>query len=124
MSAAALMAMAATFNLVCSGSGLTVIGAEPNTKTTEKDFNLVYRIDLDSRRYCIDKCESTSKLEAVTSTELVFKFVNESETFSSYVKVNRESGAYLSTFKMGQVTSMQFGKCVPAPFTGFPTRKF
>lgn len=36
----------------------------------------------------------------------------------------RESGAYLSTFKMGQVSSMQFGTCVPAPFTGFPSRKF
>ena len=124
MTVAALMAMAATFNLVCSGSGLTVVGDGPTAKTTDDPFTMVYRIDLDTRRYCFDKCESTSQLEAVTDTELVFKQLNESERLWSHVKVNRESGAYFAQFRMGQLFSMRSGKCVPAPFTGFPARKF
>lgn len=124
MTVAALMAMAATFNLVCSGDGMTVAGQAPNAKTTMTEFNTVYRIDLANRRYCVDKCESTEAFDAITQTELVFKFVDESKTFSSYIKVNRESGNYFSTITMGQFTSMRTGKCVPAPFTGFPARKF
>ncbi|KTE57035.1 hypothetical protein ATE69_05515 [Sphingopyxis sp. H071] len=118
------MAAAAAFNLICSGTGLTVVGTGPSAKTTSDDFTMVYRIDLDGRRYCMDKCESTSQLEAVTDTELVFKYLNNSETLASFVKVNRESGAYLSTIKIGSFTSMRSGTCVPAPFTGFPARKF
>ena len=124
MTFAATVAMAATFNLVCSGTGFTVVGSGSNAKTTDNEFSTIYRVDLDSRRYCFDKCESTSQLEAVTDTELVFKYVEESETFSSYVTVNRESGAYLSAIKMGAMSSMRAGNCVPAPFTGFPNRKF
>lgn len=124
MTVAAIMAVAATFNLVCSGSGFSVVGSGPNAKTTDDNFTMTYRVDLDGRRYCFEKCESTSRLEAVTDTEIVFKSVNGSETLSSYVEVNRESGAYLSTIKMGSVSSMRIGKCVVAPFTGFPSRKF
>lgn len=124
MTAAAMMAMAATFNLVCSGDGMTVAGQAPNAKTTMSEFHTVYRIDLATRRYCVDKCESTETFDAITQTELVFKYVDESKAFSSYIKVNRESGSYLSTITMGQFANMKTGKCVPAPFTGFPTRKF
>lgn len=125
MTATALMAMAATFNLVCSGTSWQVIGTGANSKTNFKEFTTTYRVDLDSRRWCQDECKQTQAFFSIDANELVFSHLDiPEENAYGDVSVNRESGAYTVTSKWLVSSTIKGGTCVRAPFTGFPSRKF
>ena len=120
MSAALAVAAATAFNLVCVGT--TYSGGTQRTA-----FSLDLRVDLETQRYCMDDCRQTLPIRSVTPTEIFFE---NGPTSSSVIvrRVNRESGAYFSEVKTDLVMikfhSTSYGRCEPAPFTGFPTRKF
>lgn len=123
MTATALMAMAATFNLICSGNSVTT-SAVPNSKAEISKFRTIYRVDLDQRRYCQDECERTRSFSIVTNNELVFQYLDGPEGFFLDVTVSREDGGYSVTIQSPSSSGFKVGTCTKAPFTGFPTRKF
>jgi hypothetical protein len=42
----------------------------------------------------------------------------------SFISLNREDGSIVDRTRVGTFIVMNTGKCQPAPFTGFPARKF
>ncbi len=123
MSAPAAFAIVAAFNLVCSGDQSTFTTGEKGSLQTTP-FAITYRVDLESRRWCLDPCSQTSALVTVSETKLVFSRLDDPPNTYIEVSVNRESGSYSSTIQFGSRNSMRGGTCTPAPFTGFPRRKF
>ena len=106
----------AAFNLVCS----VTVGAEPARST------LILRIDLESRRYCMDQCFQTQPLTSVTESEIV---LHDGPAGRSNVvvrsRVDLVSGSYSlqASGSFGGVNLEAIntsGTCQRAPFTGFP----
>ena len=122
MSVAGIIAAAAAFNLICSGTQMTNTGQPGSVE--QEPFTVVYRIDLEERRWCIAGCTETQLLQSVGETEIVFKR-RETQTGDFFdMSVNRESGDYVSLIKFGSRNVIRTGNCKRAPFTGFPSRKF
>lgn len=125
MTAATFIAMAATFNLICSGESVTTRGTGSSAETEFSEFETTYRVDLTERRWCRDKCERTFAFAAITPTELIFDDMDiPSEKAYNHVTVNRESGSYSVVAGWIFGTVMKTGYCTKAPFEGFPSRKF
>jgi hypothetical protein len=129
MVAAAAVAAAAAFNLVCSGTiaaGSMSDLVNPQKKTP---IEVVYRIDLHEGRYCTGDCASTLPIYRVTDAQIVFQFSEDKDAGTDSLEmVNRESGEYLSRSRFFGLTPPAFimtqGTCEKARFTGFPARKF
>lgn len=117
-----MLQTALTFNLICTGTMVTAGGAQGNGSQPSR---IEIRVDLSSRRFCYDDCRETQPIYSVSGTEIILR--NEtipSESFSYFHRVNRESGASFSSVRMDGVTITSTGRCEPAPFTGFPARRF
>jgi hypothetical protein len=118
MLAAALPAIAA-FNLICTGTlrtgpiGLAMpeAGGEP--------FTITYRVDLASRTWCSDACDSPERLALVTDTEILLR-EDHGSTQSHVIIVGRQLGLFADTFINGTTATLRSGRCEQAEFTGFP----
>jgi len=118
MVAQALQAIAA-FNLICTGTlrtgpiGLAMpeAGGEP--------FAITYRVDLASRTWCSDACESPEPLALVTDTEIMLR-EDHRPTGSHIIIVGRQLGLFADTFINGSIATLRSGRCEQAEFTGFP----
>lgn len=111
---------AAAFNLVCS----VVTTGMPSRRST-----LVMRVDLQSMRYCMERCAQTLPIKRVSESEIVFHD-GMSEYSNTIIRrrVNRESGQYWSStssrFGGRAIETDSHGRCEAAPFTGFPAPRF
>lgn len=118
---------ALAFNLICNVSIVADDGVRMNAVE-------VYRVDLEARRYCFDECRSTLPIAAVSETEITLQNDPPGSPEGEMVTViSRESGAYRSRASQPLVTRpppneaieiITSGQCQPAPFTGFPRRRF
>lgn len=120
MTAAALMAVAATFNLVCTG---THVQTKNGSVVPDTQFSHAYRVDLDSGRYCLAACKQTHPIFQVTDTQLLFTRI-ERDAILIEVRVSRESGFYSAITNSPSGSGWSQGTCTKEPFTGFPARKF
>lgn len=120
MTATALMAVAATFNLVCTG---THVQTKNGSVVPETQFSHAYRVDLDSGRYCLAACKQTHPIFQVTDTQLLFTRI-ERDAILIEVRVSRESGFYSAITNSPSSSGWSQGTCTKEPFTGFPARKF
>lgn len=120
MTATALMAVAAAFNLVCSGTHLQI---ENGKALPEKQITHSFRVDLESGRYCRESCEQTHPLYDVSATQIVFTRLEHNSILVD-VRVSRESGFYSAISNSPSGSGWTQGTCTRAPFTGFPSRKF
>jgi hypothetical protein len=119
--------VAAAFNLVCTGTQyIGETGLARRQPDGRYSFRIIYRIDLESRRWCSNDCRSTAPLVRVTDTQITFE-EQADEAGDAVTTVNRESGEFLDrrrAFGPGGFVSMQTGICARAPFTSFPARRF
>lgn len=120
MTVAAMMATAAVFNLVCSGTHNQI---EKGKALPDKPFIHTYRVDLGSGRYCLADCKQTQPIYQVTDTQIQFVRL-ERDGILVDVSVSRESGFYNSISNAPSGSGWSQGTCTRAPFTGFPLRKF
>ncbi|QUM74595.1 hypothetical protein [Sphingopyxis granuli] len=120
MTTTAFLAMAATFNLVCTG---THVQTKNNSVVPDTQFTHAFRVDLDSGRYCRASCEQTLPIFQVTDTQIVFTRL-ERDAILIEVRVSRESGFYSAISNSPSGTGWSQGTCTKEPFTGFPARKF
>ena len=124
------------FNLVCTGSSVTLHERKPKSgdfrlekKRDLRPMSFVYRVDLDANRYCADACAETQPIASVTYGNIVFE--DETDGWSgqpTYRKVSRESGEYYGRRERvapgGAEHVIMIGACKRAPFTGFPKQEF
>jgi hypothetical protein len=126
ISAVLAAAVATTFNLVCSGTLATGMIEKGRVRDFKSEpFTMIYRVDLASRRWCTDECEETKPIVSVSDTRIVFLSQDTPElSLRIGASVNRESGEFQHHLKSGDFSALRQGTCEPAPFTGFPARKF
>jgi hypothetical protein len=117
-------AVAATFNLICSGTSetRTVDG------TSTESYRYEYRFDLTQNKWCDGECRETRNILRVSPTRIVLtdQDIETSERRDmSFEQINRETGEhYSSSIYRNGISRMlreSRGHCEPAPFTGFPT---
>lgn len=112
--------MAATFNLVCTGTHVQITRGSvvPDTQ-----FTHTFRVDLDRGRYCREDCQQTLPIFQVTDTKIVFTRI-EQDSILIEVSVSRENGFYNAISNSPAGSGWSQGSCTTAPFAGFPARKF
>lgn len=98
------------FDLVCQGGGVTVR----------------YRVDLARNEACSDTCDRVWKMGEPTSGEL--KLIDRAPAYRGDTEerdvVNRTTGEWRSSTRVNGHLYAKEGACDPAPFSGFPTKKF
>ena len=116
-------ALASAFNLSCNLH--MTLQASLNDKPHEGSFPWTLRIDLDSMRWCDDKCEETRPIVGVTNTELIL-ISDADPRIDAYesLTINRESGRYDHHNRINESSLDEKGVCERTPFTGFPAKRF
>ena len=109
----------AVFNLICT---VTMSSQTEGGAPEIRRASIVLRVDLQSRRYCFDRCEQTFPIHAVTDGEITFQDETlEGGSVQRLRRVFRDSGLYVAMARVGGAGTTASGHCDPAPFTGFPT---
>lgn len=121
------LAVAATFNLVCTGT--KTIGELTKFTNDHPPFTRTLRVDLDNMRWCEDECNSTKPIKGLIDNLIVLDLKEDPgksvfDANDAVVQVNRESGEYLDRVRTSGFVFMYTGHCEKAPFTGFPAFKF
>ena len=135
MSLIALAAVAATFNLHCTGvhTQSQVKGPFQLETVKEEPFSVVYRIDLEAGRWCAGPCQATEPLAGLGDGQIAIERSDDSTdtlTMDSQTIVNRETGDYLSRFRFmaadlsSGTVDLKKGHCAREPFSGFPAKLF
>jgi hypothetical protein len=120
MTATTLFAVAAAFNLVCTG---THVQTKNSSVVPDAPFSHTYRVDLNNGRYCLATCEQTHPIFQTTDTKIIFTRL-EQDSILIEVSVSRETGFYNAISNSPSGSGWSQGTCTKAPFTGFPARKF
>lgn len=122
MSAVAI-AVAAAFNLLCTGDERTAEFQNGSIVTKSRTkYTSAYRIDLDKRRWCAGDCTQTAAIIEISDSSI--SLVNTKEPFETLLNLNRETGEMIYRLRIGDVVTLRMGQCERAPFSGFPTPKF
>lgn len=90
------LALAATFNLVCSGT--SYIGGIK--KENQSQYNETFRISLDSGRWCYGACKTTSNIFGVNDTQILLKIEDDKEGNDTMISLNRENGSVLDRVRI------------------------
>ena len=119
-------AIAATFNLVCSG---TITTDSFYARGQKEPYSYTYRIDLDKRKWCEGQCGVIRDIHDVQPVRIELEPPEDTNTptkkrfFSS--TINRTTGVHSTLLTSGRGTDMLImkweGSCSKQPFTGFPT---
>ena len=122
-----VLASAATFNLVCSGT----LESKSVYSETSAPYSYTYRIDLDKKVYCDGECKATHAIAEIQPTQIILsqtKVDSPSETSWSVNRVDRETGIHkvVASHKNPRnrvdMSIMTWnGTCEKQPFSGFPT---
>jgi hypothetical protein len=126
MGASLALAAAAAFNLVCSGTETYSDNMAPSS-ARERPFSVTYRVDLNAGRWCSGECPETLAIYRVTERQITLTS-NEAQRKNTvdwiHIDINRESGRLSADTVLKTSFYIRDGQCRPAPFAGFPTRKF
>jgi hypothetical protein len=116
---------AAAFNLVCSGT----YASKSMSQDDSEPYQAIYRVDLETNRYCSRDCKVVKSIARVEATSIIFEeektdTVREQRSFVD--RVDRLTGEHFSTLSnrssfLGLMLLSWDGKCEKADFTGFPT---
>lgn len=120
----------ARFDVNCDG--VSVFGQFKDfTKAERRSAQTrTFRIDLESRRWCFDKCEETFSIYAINEKFLTLKYEKD-DVAETIISINRENGQILDRFKIFSMVhpkedliSMFTGECKRGNFSGFPALRF
>lgn len=115
--AAAQAALA--FNLACTGTeragplGLAI----PDSAATP--FEIVYRVDLDLRRWCSDACTETEALGGIMLARILLRD-RHTDDGSHVIIFDPASGVLTDTLNRGDRMVLRHATCTRQAFTGFP----
>ena len=123
MSSTFILALAAAFNLICTGANTNGKMLDMSKKPSQ--VQTVLRVDLDNKRWCSGDCGSTAAIEEVTDTHIIF-YRKDEKNFDDFMFVNRETGDYMQRYRswLFDHVNLTQGACEKSEFTGFPKRKF
>ena len=107
---------AATFNLVCN---VEVPDVHGDTTGAE----IIFRVDLRARRYCVANCEDTYSIQSFNKSRVVFEDARGVNGKRRIRIVSRKNGAYYFSISDGNRTMKSEGRCVSAEFTGLSSGK-
>ena len=112
-----------SFNLECEVQLTSQI--EEGAPERSSNLRTIYRIDLQSMRWCKAECRETKPIHLVTDTEIILERYSDPR-INAYTdrRVNRESGALLDSDRINDTWFRSRGTCQPVAFTGFPRRRF
>ena len=111
----AALALAATFNLLCTGTRTTHEDREP---PRIEPFSETYRIDLAAGRWCKGACKETTAIRSHDAKSILLEDFSPTNLFTH---IDRETGAI---YRTARLTVSEEGFCEPRPFSGFPPRRF
>lgn len=126
----AAAAVAAAFNLVCTGTstGQTLAG------TTTEAYSHTYRVDLDRKKWCEGDCGVIRDIADVQPTVIEFKPRKDVDTAIEHEfyewSLDRTTGRESLLWTTGRGANIMImkweGTCAKQPFSGFPafTTKF
>jgi hypothetical protein len=112
------VAMAAAFNLTCSGMAQF---SDTDGNISRRAYTETYRVDPPHHLWCQGECQSPNPLKAISDAVIVFYDFRDGDDVARET-VDRKSGAHsVSARKIG--SKMRFsreGRCTVQPFSGFP----
>jgi len=89
-----------------------------------------YRIDLDSKRWCADKCDETFAIHDLDAKFITLKY-EKNEISETIISLNRENGKILDRFTIFSTADLKedlilmfTGECKRGNFSGFPALRF
>lgn len=121
-----LMAVAAAFNLICTGTmtSRSIAGEK------SEPFEHIYRIDLDRQLWCESDCKTQREIFAVQPTSITLQSVDKDTPSVRQMistTIDRETGEFRSLVtdqipgRSSTIIILKWaGKCERQPFTGFP----
>jgi hypothetical protein len=118
----AISAASSAFALACTGA--STIPNEDNTGYERAPIAMTLQIDLSKHRWCQSPCRETEPIASVSKTEIVLKQDEYEDGDWLVVRLNRESGAYYSSWKAHGRTITETAQCQVQPFSGLPERRF
>jgi hypothetical protein len=112
--------ISAAFDLWCEGT---------ETKTSKAGFQEIsykrlYRINLESRRYCDGECATTQVLAKVDPYRITFYDSYGPTGYGSEKFINRENGELVEMALRADGTRGVLAKCERRSFSGFPQQQF
>ncbi len=114
------------FDLKCAGTG----SSYDNGRKFEGPMTRVLHVDLESKQYCVDACETVLRIALVDPVRIRFMALDNNggalDMFKGNEAVDRRTGAYeMAMLDAANLRHMSMkGTCEPAPFTPFPKTKF
>lgn len=113
-----VLALAATFNLVCTGTRTI---HEPGEDRRTEPFVETYRINLDASRWCKGICAETRAVAYQDAKNIILEaFFPAGISASRSITIDRETGV----FHLDIGSASETGSCEPKPYTGLPARRF
>lgn len=118
---------ASQFDLVCTGTMTSgAFGGRFAIPENARPWSERYRIDLDNKLWCYDRCSSVLPLVEVNAGQLVLmRMVGDNGTTIRIDRTTGEALHLLQTPSQGATIYVRSeGSCERAPFTAFPSQKF
>jgi hypothetical protein len=114
------MAAVAAFNLVCNVEERASTSADDATETT-KDVSIVFRIDLDNKRWCSGECLIVHSVVDFNDRHITLAFAVD-DTVPAFLAVHIERSPWIlnSTSQTADRIVTRLGLCENARFSGFP----
>lgn len=108
------------FDLVCTGemtTGSRIAGYETTAWAPR------FRINLTNNTWCSDTCTRVAPIVRVDAAEIVLNEDNTADMQHSE-SINRSTGQYHSSLRLGALTQRASAQCQRADFSGMPTAAF
>lgn len=92
-----------------------------SASSTDKAVTVVFRVDLDKKRWCTGECAVVRPIVSITDHHINFAYA-EDDTVPALLSVQMERDLWLlnSTSRTRDTIVVRLGPCKQAAFTGFP----
>jgi hypothetical protein len=116
----AALQLGLAFNLICSGTMRTGPIGLALPEQDGEPFTIVYRIDVDGRRWCSDDCGDVEQMDSIVGGQIVLRDQHDSDG-SDVITIFPAARRFTDTEIAGNTATLRSGTCDAGPFTGFPT---
>lgn len=120
MAAMMLLQSPQQFDLVCAG---TLVIVTPGIDTSSEEYHARYRLDLDRRIWCLDRCPAIQRVTNVSRTHLDLELYIP-ELGALPIRIDRITGQLAAVGSFGDSGANISATCEPAPYTEIPQARF